>query len=63
MKHTIYIALFAAITLGACSGEHANPFTEEETLQQDSVDQLNQDEVFDELLNDSDSTQNEPISE
>jgi hypothetical protein len=63
MKHTIYISLFAAITLGACSGEHAKPFTEEETLQQDSVDQLNQDEAFDELLNDSNSTQNDSISE
>ncbi len=63
MKYTLYIALAATLVISACSSSPNATFSEEETVQQDSLDQANQEEAFDELLNDSDSTQNDTISE
>ena len=61
MKYTLYTLAFAAFSLGACSSETSKPFSEEETQEQDSVDQLNQDAAFDALLNDSTNNQNDTI--
>ena len=62
MKHTLYICFFAVLTLGACSGEQSKPFSEEETQQQDSIDQINQEDAFNELLDESDSTETENLN-
>ena len=63
MKYTFYTLAFAAFSLAACSSETSKPYSEEETQEQDSIDQMNQDAAFDALLNDSTSNQNDTIIE
>jgi hypothetical protein len=55
MKYTLYIALFFALISAACSNETSKPFTEVETIAQDSIDEANQNDAFNELLEDSTS--------
>lgn len=59
MKKLLYIALIlGGLSVTAC-GESSKPFTEAETQTQDSIDQINQEDAFDELLNDS--TENDSL--
>lgn len=53
MKYALYIALFIALISASCSNETAKPFTEVETVTQDSIDEANQNDAFNELSNDS----------
>ena len=55
MKYTLFIALFIALISAACSNETSKPFTELETVAQDSIDEANQNDAFNELLEDSTS--------
>lgn len=53
MKYSLYVALFIALISAACSNETTKPFTEVETVTQDSIDEVNQNDAFNELMNDS----------
>ncbi len=62
MKYTFYLALAATLAFSACSSSPNATFSEEETVQQDSLDQENQEDAFNELLNETDSTQTDSVA-